>query len=184
MTSRTNYLDICAILSVAFLFLSCNSSGRSNVAEPETTQQANVSALVEVPAVLNICELIDSPNSYQDKTIVLKTSMYRVGASGYTFGDKACESRHPLFDLDFSSDFQASVCGSNDENSRMVCDFYGRQYEGETKLDWILDADFRGRFESYKSTEGFTSNGMRFRFVIQRVNNIQSVEPMGIIRLH
>lgn len=155
-----------------FIFISCSS----NVSNHDYSKQ-NVKLPENEIVVDSLCMLLMKPDSFNNKTVTLKTTLSKVG-SITTFGDSQCEFRHDLVSVEFSSSYETYICNTNDDFSDELCLIAKATREKKKDINFQILASFTGKFESYESKEGFSLNGLRFLFVVKNIRNIEKISPI------
>jgi hypothetical protein len=170
-------------LAILLLVLPACSGNSSNLSNQAT--QTSVSSAESVKRVSSLCELFDNPYSYQQKVVRLKTSIYstNIDKTYASFGDERCEQRHPLIDVDFSQELEAAACKKENPEQEKLCAVISKTGNNITDVTYELLADVIGYFEYYETKEGFTRNGMRFRFRVNKIENIEKITASEIQRI-
>lgn len=159
------------VFTLSLLAIASCSSGESIIGTNPRIDETQTTR----PAV-SLCELIRSPYQHHQKVVQLNTTLYRVGPI-IAFGDENCVQRHSLFDISFNSDMKSSVC-SGAEKRDEVCRMVTGTKEKSEKADYEVLGTFVGYFEYYETGSGFTSSGLRFRFTVAEIANIERIQPI------
>ena len=161
-------------ITLVILLTACSYS--SSKSSNQNTQTIVSDTEAETPAS-SLCELFDNPKPYQQKVVRLKTTLF--SSRAHTgIGDERCEQRHSLVDVDFSDGLETSVCKKENAEQSQLCALLSttKNNTGDDTY-YVVIADFIGYFEYYESKEGFTHNGLRFRFRINKIENIEKITP-------
>lgn len=168
----------CLLIFTICLFGEFGCSSSTNLFVSKQNPQSNsLLKSQEKSVVLSLCTLIDNPYQYHQKVVELKTTLYRVG-NITNLGDENCVQRHSLFDVEFSSDFESSVCRRSDVNYEKMCLMVKASNQKQENINYAINANIIGYFEYYESRTGFTSNGLRFRFIVQEIESIEKIMPV------
>jgi hypothetical protein len=182
MKYRSKIQKSIVLIILSMLLFSCYSS--QTLDSPTTNySQQSVAKTVEEPAVLSLCSLMDNPYPYHQKVIIVKTTLYRIG-SLISFEDEKCVTRHTLVDVEFAPEFKSSACDSKDEIENKLCLITRRDDENKGISNLSVTGNLVVYFEYYYSDEGFTSNGLRFRFVVHEIKNIEKITPITSVNLN
>ncbi|MEJ7849711.1 MAG: hypothetical protein WKF92_16625 [Pyrinomonadaceae bacterium] len=166
------------LVLLSFLLIGCSSTSTI----PPSDSESNTTALSTEtwpPPVPSICKLIDNPDPYHKRAIMVKTTLVQIGTN-YWLDDENCPSRHPLFDVEFDPAFRRIVCNDKGHFSRRLCEVVTPE---KNNIDLAITAVFTGNFEYSYSNEGFTYNGMRFLFVVSDVTAISDIKNVESFRL-
>lgn len=170
------------IIALPMLFLSCCYSGPNADASRNQGpfEQAEVHSTDEVVEVLSLCELYENPTLFTDKTIKVKTTLYRT-ARVTTIGDDGCVTAHHLVDVEFTAEFESIACESGDK-TKELCAIANATKQGTELGNFEIVGSIVGRFDYHQAKEGFTSNGLRFRFFVQAIKDVKKIAPIKAIR--
>jgi len=166
--------SLVSTVTVTSLFIACNSARTF----PTESEPATISAEQAFERVVSICDLIQNAKAYSGRQVQVRTTFVRLGGQQY-FADEECESRHPLFDAKFDPSFHSVVCRDDIHFNRQLCDIVTP--EGND-IDLEVTAVFKGHFEEYPSTEGFSRDGFRFRMNVKDISTISEIENITSVR--
>jgi hypothetical protein len=135
----------------------------------------------ELLEVANLCKLFENPELYEGRNITIKTTLYRINRFT-TLGDENCVTAHSLVDVEFTSEFESRAC-SDGEATKAFCAIAEATRQAGDFGNFEITASIVGHFESYLANTGFTANGHRYMFLVERIENIKSINPVKTIRL-
>lgn len=167
------------VISFALILFNCTSI---QVDVSKSTIANNKTQLSQEVEILTICELFKDPYSYGGRLIKLKTNLYRI-ADVTTVEDENCIQRHHLIDVTFAPEFESSVCNPVSDKSVELCLLAKATKQNKEYGDYQLTATIIGYFEYYFAKEGFTQNGLRFRFIVKEINNVEKFTPVKADKL-
>jgi hypothetical protein len=131
----------------------------------------------------SLCELYKDPHLYNKKVIKVKTTLTRI-APFTTLQDERCLMRHPVIEVEFTSEFESFVCNSKNEYEEKLCLIVRMTKQNKTaETEFEVIADIVGYTESYRCENGFTLNGLCFRFIIQEIRNIEKIIPVKVEKM-
>ncbi|HEY0426179.1 MAG TPA: hypothetical protein VGC76_00105 [Pyrinomonadaceae bacterium] len=173
---------ILLVPAYAFLLSGCFLNAQSDVLS-QNYAKTSITKLRPELTVTSLCELYDKPYLYHNKVVKLKTTLYRI-ADTTSLGDINCVQRHSLVDVEFSPEFESSVCEPKNDFREELCAIAKATKQNEEGVNLEISADIIGYFNYYQTEQGFTSNGLRFRFYVQKIEDIKKITPVAVEKLH
>ncbi len=167
---------------VTFSLELVNCGLNQNLNVPEQNLQTNTSKTSSEIEVANLCELFNNSYAYHQKIVKLKATLYIIHTDT-TFSlvaDEKCEQRHPLIDVDFGKNFEPSVCSGSTRLEEELCSILKESPQKNENVTYEIIGVVGGYFEYYQSNEGFTRDGLRFRFTIQNIEKIDKITSAKI----
>ncbi len=159
----------------------CISSSNCEGAIDQNDFNNNVSVQNHGSSVdLSLCDLYKNPEQFANGTVQVRSALYRT-AGITTLGDEGCITRHDLVEVTFSPEFEHHACESKDQ-SQELCAMVNATKEDTDTGEFEIVAILVGRFEPYKARSGFTSDGWRFRFLVEDIKAIEGVRPIKTVR--
>jgi len=175
-----NFCNFLAFTIATVLIAGCFNK---NLTKTEVKKEQQKHTFVkEVPKVKSLCDLLHDRDLYNKKRVMVRTLLYKIKAFT-TFLGKECSFRHHVIDVTFSSKYASRVCRLKNDKEGKICLAASGNRNNKNYEDITVLADFVGRFEYYKSSEGVTIDGLRFRFVVEDIKNIKRISPIKSTKL-
>lgn len=168
-------INFCSFLAFTIATMLISGCFNNNLTTTEVKKEQQRHTFVkEVPKVRSLCNLLHDRDLYNKKRVMIQTLLYKIKAFT-TFLGKECSFRHHVIDVTFSSEYVSRICCSQNDKEVKICLAAGGKRNDKNYEDITALADFVGRFEYYESSEGFTADGLRFRFVVEDIKNIKRI---------
>ncbi|MGI8541892.1 MAG: hypothetical protein ACR2MD_00235 [Aridibacter sp.] len=158
--------------AVTFILFSCfvqNNSSTLN--ENNSSRRENLNNKIQVNS---ICELFENPDLFDNRTITVQTIFSNI-TSLDTFSDEKCPTRHPLIEVKFSQKLEKSFCNSNQHEIQKMCSTIRNTKEKKSDKEYVIEGIFEGQFKYFIPKEGFTLNGLRFKFFVKNLKEIRKI---------
>lgn len=172
MNIRNIILPLLAICTSLIPIWNCSATGK---AVNHFSQNSTSESFPDKPIQVNdVCVILGNPQEFDGKLVKLRSTIYRMGTV-ISIGDTRCIQRHSVIDVEFSSSFQSQVCNPSDFPAGL-CSLTKGISDDSDGIE--ITAYISGQVYPVVAKSGFSVDGLRLRFVVHEIDNIESIIPI------